>query len=417
MKAKRILSIDGGGIYGLMSARWLRKLCERTKDFLSGEVWLFAGCSSGAVNSLLLATHDRPREVVLDGVLERFWSDEGTFSNTDPDPFAQALSWMGVTGWFGEKDFLKLLQQHFKNAKGGQLTLGELKQNVLISTFNWTGGKPHFPPALEGEGTPASSTALLVAEMTSRLTQMWTQPMTPIQPEEDTSGNHGWRPYMFTNLEKQDAHYSVADVAYGAATPPGFRALRGGIGDGASFSASPTADAIGFAVKYRRDQIAAQGAKIASIIGDALMKRADYDPRRTPLHGALEDIWLLSLGDGTFIPEYKEATTNVGFSLWGSMPANPQDRGSYPPTAYSLQPAGEAARLIALALLGERFHRMNPDLSEMPTVVAAYVAKWPPWRAAILEGIRHRSDCAASETCVEDALRFLRAERWVGVAP
>ncbi|HLL82664.1 MAG TPA: hypothetical protein VK420_08420, partial [Longimicrobium sp.] len=60
----KLLCLDGAGVYGLMTAIWLRKLAERDPTFLadmrpvSFESWpecnVIAGASSGAVNALLL---------------------------------------------------------------------------------------------------------------------------------------------------------------------------------------------------------------------------------------------------------------------------------------------------------------------------------------------------------------------------
>ncbi len=35
IQRRRILSVDGGGICGLTSARWLRQLCEKDTTFLT----------------------------------------------------------------------------------------------------------------------------------------------------------------------------------------------------------------------------------------------------------------------------------------------------------------------------------------------------------------------------------------------
>ncbi len=43
-----VLSLDGGGIYGLCTAIMLRKLAERNESFLTpGNVDLYAGTSAG----------------------------------------------------------------------------------------------------------------------------------------------------------------------------------------------------------------------------------------------------------------------------------------------------------------------------------------------------------------------------------
>src|SRR5690349_4184758 len=109
----RILTIDGGGIYGLLSAVWLRKLCEQDPSFLrDDQIDLFAGVSSGAINTLLLARHEHPREALLASVLEEFWARPvGVFSHTNPA--TRLLSWLGLTPWFGAEDMERVLVEHF----------------------------------------------------------------------------------------------------------------------------------------------------------------------------------------------------------------------------------------------------------------------------------------------------------------
>ena len=49
-KRIRVVSIDGGGLYGLTQAIWLRKLCEQDPEFLKPHDdvrYFFAGTSSG----------------------------------------------------------------------------------------------------------------------------------------------------------------------------------------------------------------------------------------------------------------------------------------------------------------------------------------------------------------------------------
>lgn len=391
---RRVLAIDGGGIYGLTSARWLRRLCEQEPSFLSGEdVHLFAGCSSGAVNSLLLAKHEKPREAVLSGELEDFWHDPGTFTNSNPT--GQMLSWLELSGWFGEKDFLDLLVRHF-----GDRTLGDLKQRVLISTFNWGGAPPVFPPLEEArEKVNSAAAPPSFATLFQELAKgFFPQQGAKVPTEAQIAGDRRrWHPEMFSNAEgSPQRRFRVADIAYGAATPPGFRALRGGIGDGASFSASPSVDAIAHLVAEERRQSA-----------------GDRAAHRAIVHDVLDSISLLSLGDGTYSPYHFLPNNNLGFSTWDKVPTNPALGAIWGPSSYSLQPADQEATLIASELLGADFFRLNAPIMDVPTVVAAYIARWPSYRKWLLQHIEQATKTELSEAGVADALRFLRSEEWL----
>ncbi len=112
------LSLDGGGIYGLCAALWLKALCQRNEHFLSRDgIDLFAGTSAGAVNALLMARHANPREAVLDGELERYWKDQRSFSNRDP--WTSMLSFMGLSAWYSAADQLELLRARRNRAEDG----------------------------------------------------------------------------------------------------------------------------------------------------------------------------------------------------------------------------------------------------------------------------------------------------------
>lgn len=389
---RRILSIDGGGIYGLTSARWLRMLCERDRSFLDGkDIFLFAGCSSGAVNSLLLARREVPREAVLSGELERFWQDPGTFSNSDP--WGQLLSWMELSGWYGEKDFMDLLLRHF-----GDITLGDLPHRVLISTFNWSGAPPKFPPIdpPAKPGDPPTSHAAHAERFQALLKDL--QEIRELAGKDVRSGEppRRWHPHMFSNqADSRDRAYRVADIAYGAATPPGFRALRGGIGDGASFSASPSVDAI------------------AHVVGEERCRHEGRKGQRVVVHDVLDSISLLSLGDGTYSPFHSLPNSNLGLNTWGVVPTNPMLGVFWGPSSFSLQPADQSATLIASELLGDDFFRLNPSINDVPTVPAAYYAKWPSYRTWILKKIADGTESPLSRSRVDAALRFLGSEDWL----
>lgn len=467
----RVLSLDGGGIYGLTAALWLRRLCEADTHFLSGkDVDLFVGCSSGACNALLLAMHERPREAVLGGVLERFWAEPGTFSNTNP--LGAMLSLTGKAAWFSEADFRNQLGNYM-----GATRIGELKQKVLISTYDWS-GRDSYPDLAVDDPSPRSEpTANLFRrrlEHISRRAQDWRETWTALmlaagdpvktaaawqkaacawgqawedmlgmghQPDEAedraapgvesarvgaepqtrkhrgqrafdsaTDAYRHWQPKFFSNLYEtaQDNACLVAEVAYGAATPPGFRALRGGIGDGASFAANPSVHGISAVIQHRRW---------------TMFERCEHEHHDAlhQLHGEatatlLGRIRMLSLGDGTRQPYFWDASSNYGFKNWGDTPANPWRGHWYGPASYALQAADEEATEIAWELLGQRYFRLNPGVNDMPTVLAAYYARWPQLRTWLLEHIRASADDRPCRTAIAEALSFLRGKHWQGAA-
>lgn len=492
----RILSLDGGGIYGMTGALWLRQLCEENEAFLDGtDVDVFVGCSSGACNALLLAMYERPREAVLDGLLERFWTEPGTFSNTNP--MGALMSFTGKVGWFGEGDFRSQLGRYM-----GSKRFKDLPQKVLISTYDWHGRKT-YPDLKEGEGTPRSEPSL---EM---WTQMWrkavtgwlpgldamaqTMPVYDVRRDEkdarnddwqsltrvDLQGAHDrhWKPRFFKNLsaESEDNDYLIAEIAYGAATPPGFRALRGGLGDGASFSANPSVHGISAVVAhFRRERLESlfEGLEKTRILNekrealDAACKECESDEQRNALRARLSKaekelstykdlfeeahrevyegrydvrgaehrrlrariaeqhdeatrmllsrIRMLSLGDGTRQPYVWEADSNHGFKTWGDAPANPWRGHWYGPGSYALQASDEEAAKISRDLLGRRYCRLNPGVNDLPTVLAAYYARWPQMRALILESIRAGAKDKISREAVEKTAHFLESRNWTG---
>ena len=130
----RILSANGGGIYGLYTAIALRKLCEKNKDFLkAGQLDLITGTSAGALITLMLAMKENPREAALSGELEDMFKNSLLYSNK-LDKFQEVTSLMGLTAWSGRKDTMKLYDQYF-----GDTTIGELNSRVIIATFDFVG--------------------------------------------------------------------------------------------------------------------------------------------------------------------------------------------------------------------------------------------------------------------------------------
>lgn len=222
----RLLSMDGGGIYGLATAMMLKSLCQRNEQFLSkGDVWMFAGTSAGALNSLLLAHQETPREFVLSGELEYFWRQYGLFAGYD-NPQDQWLSLWSAKPWFSPEPFRNVLKQYF-----GDLTLGQLKNNVLITTFDWSGG-----------------------------------------------GKGSWRPKMFYNFpeSEKDRSARVVDVAYAAGAPPGMRAIPGGLGDGGIFVPNPAVNAIAKAVSFFSPHGLEHVLPILFYLSDAIEAQSEF---------------------------------------------------------------------------------------------------------------------------------------------
>jgi hypothetical protein len=373
----RILSLDGGGLYGLTSALWLRQLCEQDPEFLrTGDVQLFAGCSAGALNSLLLAKEPEPREFVLAGGLENFWRQPGTFSNTNPVTAFWSL--FQVTAWFGTADFLQLLQALF-----GDMTLGDLPNRVLITTFNWTGernacatmprppaGSPPCDPWSPWTGTPADVMASSVPDA------------------------HWWRPKFFKNFPDRelDRRCRIVDVAYAATAPPGMRAILDGLGDGGTFNACPCADAVAAVVAEERDK--------------------QHWSDNQPVGDLLDRLHLLSLGVGAKRSAYWLRYFDYSFTQFSLYPTNPLAANWYPPgVSVGLDGPTEEAIYISRQLLGANFHRLNPGLLEVPTLAACIWARSPQIRESLIQQIYAAVQTPVSRQAVRDALDFLK-NRW-----
>jgi patatin-like phospholipase len=403
---QRIVTMDGGGLYGLTSALWLKQLCEEDPEFLApGNVQLFAGCSAGALNCLLLAREPDPRSFVLAGGLERFWRQPGTFGNSNPVTAFWSL--FQITAWYGAEDFLQLLRTLF-----GDMTLGDLPQRVLITSFNWTGARdacrdaaapspygcpPGGPPWID----PSNPWAALGGQAAP-----YPMPPNPADVFGPTGSEaRGWRPKFFKNFppEEPDRRCRVVDVAYAAATPPGLRAVLNGFGDGGTFNACPSADAVAAAVAEERrlwNLKAGEGNDTDPDFEAALMAKM------------LETIRLLSLGVGAKKSAYWLRFFDVSFTQFNAYPTNPLVGNWYPPNvSVGLDGPTEDAVYISRQLLSNGFHRLNPGLLEVPTLVACLWARFPMAREWLTQQIYAAVQTAASKEAVGKALQFL-ANGW-----
>lgn len=216
----KILTFDGGGIYGLSTSIILRKLCEENKTFLDGkDVELFAGTSAGALIALLLAKEECPREAVLNGTLENFFKEPGLFTN-NVNPVAGVLSLFMIGAWSGQADFMEVLDKYF-----GNITLGEMPQRVLTTSFDYSGKHNTYEQSKEMRGF----------------------------------GNYEkpWGPKIFTNYPDagSDLDKKASFVGYGCSTVATSRRIVDGISDGGIYADNPVMNSIAKLVAEKRSQL------------------------------------------------------------------------------------------------------------------------------------------------------------------
>lgn len=120
--AYRILSIDGGGIYGSFFCTVLERL-EQEYPKLVEESNLIAGTSIGGITALALAHGVTPvmmKQLFVDHAKEIF----------KQSIWRKIASYFGITCRYSNTNLERVLKAYF-----GDTTLGELKKKVIISTF------------------------------------------------------------------------------------------------------------------------------------------------------------------------------------------------------------------------------------------------------------------------------------------
>lgn len=133
MQKYHILSLDGGGIRGIITAVLLERLNTHPEiaDFLEG-VDLIAGTSTGGIIALALAKGASPADLV------------NLYKNLGPDVFTDSL-------WDNLKDLGQVigaqystfpLEKELKGFLGESTTLGQLYKKVLITAFDLDNLKP-----------------------------------------------------------------------------------------------------------------------------------------------------------------------------------------------------------------------------------------------------------------------------------
>jgi patatin-like phospholipase/acyl hydrolase len=176
----RILSLDGGGLRGVLTAKLLERLETDHPSFLS-QVDLFAGTSTGGVLALGLALGRSPKEMgqLYTGAADKVFAD---------------------SVWDDIRDLGKLTGAEYSNQPlkqaildlVGEITLGDLPKRVLISSF-----------------------------------QLDNNSQTPSVPRT-------WKPKFFHNFPgpNSDAHEKVVDVAIRTGSAPSYFPIYQGYVDG-----------------------------------------------------------------------------------------------------------------------------------------------------------------------------------------
>jgi patatin-like phospholipase/acyl hydrolase len=119
----RILSLDGGGIRGVLTARVIERLVERKPDLLD-KLDMVAGTSTGAILACGLASGRTPREII------QLYEEKGpSIFRTMPWKRIPVLGFL-FSSKYGSSRRKKALEETFGSAK-----LEDLTKHVIISTF------------------------------------------------------------------------------------------------------------------------------------------------------------------------------------------------------------------------------------------------------------------------------------------
>jgi patatin-like phospholipase/acyl hydrolase len=196
MSAYHILSLDGGGIRGLLTIILLERIEQEIPGFLS-EIDLFAGTSAGGILALALSMGKKASEVRA--LYEEF--SDIVFERTLLDKMINLWGFLGSK--YSNKNLYRVLYEEF-----GNRTLASLSKKVLISTFDL-------------DSTPKRFNDI-----------------------------RGWRAKFYHNFsgKDSDADEKVIDVAVKTATAPTFFPIYKGFIDGGVVANNPSVCALAQAI-------------------------------------------------------------------------------------------------------------------------------------------------------------------------
>jgi predicted acylesterase/phospholipase RssA len=130
----RILSLDGGGIRGVLTAQLLKRL-QHTDPDLVGKCNLIAGTSIGGINALMLAA-GKPLDELVSFYTERA---KDIFKKRDwLDTMSAGMDELFRSD-FAHEDIYGVLTDAF-----GDLRMGDLDKEVLVPAFDMRTWRPKF---------------------------------------------------------------------------------------------------------------------------------------------------------------------------------------------------------------------------------------------------------------------------------
>ena len=187
MAVYRIVSMDGGGIRGILTARLLERLDQALPGFLN-KVDLFAGTSTGGLLALGLASGFKP------DYLRKVYQDFG--DTIFADSFIRQIEDLGnlIGAKYPVEPLKQVMEKYFKGKR-----LSDLKKRVLISSFK-----------LDNEGKGPEGV------------RMWKMKFFHNYPNEDSDG-----------------HELVVDVGLRTAVAPAYFPIYQGYVDGGVAAGNP----------------------------------------------------------------------------------------------------------------------------------------------------------------------------------
>ncbi|KAJ8603423.1 hypothetical protein CTAYLR_003973 [Chrysophaeum taylorii] len=193
MKPYLILSIDGGGVRGALSARLLQRITEAVPSLIR-DANLIAGTSTGAIIALMLANGASPAEIVED------------YKTLVPKVFGHPRYGRAWRAKYAVTPLREALVEHF----GDKTTLGNLEKEVLITSTSVDGR--------------ASTKAV---------------------EQLPTHAGGFWRPAVFTNIQgSPDVDLTAVEAALRSSAAPTFFPVRDGYVDGGLWANNPSTVAL-----------------------------------------------------------------------------------------------------------------------------------------------------------------------------